>query len=226
MFGFLTLFLAAMPLTSCDKDNDDNKSSSNGNGKTSGWVEIGNKKFDVKYGYIVDYSYDYEDEIEFTFSDTDLSDIFKGKSFKKTISMIDFWFDEDIYDRYAEIEGGYKVYVDSREEDAYTKSSDSFFFEYEANDSDFNPKGSSFETDRSGKSYTFDGDGLKAELWSYDEDDYYETDLGMMSFSFSIKSTPQDITDYIIEMESRGIEMTVITDPEQKKLFRKYFGRK
>lgn len=226
MFVFFSLFIATTAISSCDKDDEPDKSNNNGDGKTSGWVEIGNAKFNVKYGYFIDYGFDEGcDEFSFVLSDNDLSDIYKHKLVRKTISMIEFWFQNDIYHA-EEVDGGYKITYDpSKYEDVQAIEKDSFFFNYYTDYPDNNPEGGYFKHDKSDKAYTFEGEGLKAYANTYDTDDE-EIDLDMKSFSFSIQTMPQDITDIISDWKTRGVEITVITDPQEKKLFRKYFGRK
>ena len=218
--GLFVLLLMCFTVSSCSDDDDDEPNASGG-GSTSGWVEIGSKKFNVKYGYYIDYG---DGDVEITCSDTDLSDILNGKSYKKTISMIDFY-----YERYngkleLDIEGGYKIFIDSENEGGETKEKDSVYF-YWCDNSEYNPSGSKFNHDINGNTYIFEGSGLKAEAYLLDEYED-EIELGLRDFSLSVKTSPKDITSFIADMETRGVEMTVISDPQQKKIFRKYFGRK
>ncbi len=219
-------------LNSCDEPDPpvSPETEINDNGKTSGFVKIGNKEFNVRYGYYL-YDDDYNMH-EIVCTDTDLSDFFKGKSFKEIFSMINIiYMDYGGYDYEVDmIHGGYKITLDSENDLLYSTNKDALFWEWHSS----NETGCYFNTDKSGKEYSLDGENLRADTFrieAYDNEyGYYEPteeiDLGIKNLSFSIDTTPEDITEYINNLESRGIEITNITDSQERYFFHKYFERK
>lgn len=217
IFVTLMLLLPALGFVGCSNDDEPNAS---GGGSSSGSVSIDGKKFNIKYAYVV--NWEDGDGVEITCSDTDLSDAYKGKPFKKTVSFIGIFYDD--YDGF-DMGGGYKVYLDAQGDLTYTKEKDSVCFEWYSDVSQYNPSGSSIDYNLSQMPFTVEGHGLKAETFRLGSDDN-EEELGLKDFSISLKTTPKDITDYVYDLETRGVEVITISDPVQKSLFHKYFGRK
>lgn len=193
IFIALLLLLPALGFVGCSNDDEPNAP---GDGSSSGYVNIDGKKFDIKYAYCYLYDDDddeYDEWLDMVCSDTDLSDIYMGKPFSKTVSLIDVWC-RDIRDENSEfyIGGGYKVYVDFprfRLDEFMTKEKDSVAFEYHGNDhpDEENPAGSTMDYNFRQMPFTIEGKYLRAEAFTTDIYADEGEELGLRDFSISLR---------------------------------------
>lgn len=213
MKKLIVAFMLLLPtfIAGCSKDDD-----VDGNGAKAGTVKIDSKSFTPKYGYILPYD-NSDKEYDVLCSDVDMTDAFKGKAFKKKVSYVAFICIENSNSNELELDSSYGVYkctVDTKNE-TFVPDNDSMIFDWESDYSSYNPSGSSYSARKSGSTYSFDGENLLADAWLEDEDGHDEVDLGYVNFSFSI-----DIKPKRMELDTRSMQMKIITDPSEAKILR------
>lgn len=201
------MMLPMVAFVGCSKDDDEGGK----NGSNSGWVEIGKQKYSTKYSYLT--YYDGADEYGVMCTDTDLSDYLKGKKFNKTFSMIAFEYTDYTLDA---VYGFYDCKVDTSTQITVAASDKSLMFEWESDFSDHNPAGSVCNADQSGNTFTFEGEGLLADVWLEDADGHEVIDYGLQHLAFSLKAKPTNI-DFD---DTRSTQVEVITDKEEAKRLR------
>lgn len=224
MKKFLICLLLVLPtvyLSGCDDDDEDEPGGTSG-GSTSGWVKVDDSRFNVKYGYTYLYDEDeYGDDDGYSIicSDTDLTNYLMGKSFKKTVSYIQF-----VYDGYVSssklfgVIGCYKVKLDSSDIESTVYDKDGFAFMWLKSEPECNPGWSSFSNTKNGDAYIFEGESLQAAVGDLIDTDYDYEYARMADFSLSIETSP-------VFMSTRASDIEIIKDPKQIQRLKKLLDK-
>lgn len=202
------LILSLCFLGGCSKDDDGPESGSVGNGSVKGSVKVDGKKFDLKSGYkiIVD-----DDEIEYVFYDQDILK-YAGAEGTPNIEIsclalvCEGYSTSDLL--YVGI--GYKQNPSNNTGWGYEGGVQGSFEKY-----------GSFSVNKGNVKCSAESLPLRGYIL---EDD--ESYLGMYNATFSVDGNPVDMSDFIDEYSTRGIQIVEVTDPNQIAFLKKFMPKR